>query len=286
MLALPTTMESTVVACADVLIENPKAWAAALGPGWNTQLGLDEVQAVLLAAWETAAELLPDVVGDPASLTWAAPPTTELRITSEQPADNGVLSVLDTLVDLGPLGPNDNGPRPKLAVTITAAPTMDRAERQHLLREALVHTAQASGYVDAETDLLLGSPWGASSSGGFPVRRVIVGTDKPIMLGPRGLQQTTPGRDQRAPPQEGPPIALSHPTPDSMLDPVVEGVGKALGAQRAAGAEGLGPILRRALDEQLVRISGAADRSLTPDLPVFPDHPYALLSPVGLPALP
>lgn len=56
--------------------------------------------------------------------------------------------------DLGPLGPNDNGPRPKLAVTITAAPAMDRAERQHLLPEALVHMAHAFGYVDAETDVL------------------------------------------------------------------------------------------------------------------------------------
>ncbi|MFH9821297.1 RNA-binding domain-containing protein [Streptomyces sp. NPDC017230] len=154
MLALPTTMESTVVACADVLIENPEAWAVALRPGCDTQLGLDEVQAVLLAAWETAAELLPDVVGGPASLKWAAPPTTELRITSEQPAENGVLPVLDTLVDLGPLGPNDNGPRPKLAVTITAAPAMDRAKRLHLLREALVHMAHAFGYVDAEADVL------------------------------------------------------------------------------------------------------------------------------------
>ncbi|WP_031049059.1 RNA-binding domain-containing protein [Streptomyces sp. NRRL F-5650] len=154
MLALPTTMESTVVACADVLIENPEAWAAALGPGWDTQLGLDEVQAVLLAAWETAAELLPDVVGDPAGLSWAAPPSSELRMTCEQPADNGVLPGLDTLIDLAPLGPNDGGPRSQLAVAITAAPAMDRAERQRLLREALVHMAHAFGYVDAEVDLL------------------------------------------------------------------------------------------------------------------------------------
>jgi hypothetical protein len=154
MLALPTTMESTVVACADVLIENPQAWAAALGPGWDTTLGLDEVQAVLLAAWETAAELLPDVVGDPAGLSWAAPPTTELRMTCEQPADNGVLPKLDTLLDLAPLGPNDGGHRSQLAVTVTAAPAMDRAERKCLLREALVHMAHAFGYVDAEVDLL------------------------------------------------------------------------------------------------------------------------------------
>ncbi|MEU2770644.1 MULTISPECIES: RNA-binding domain-containing protein [Streptomyces] len=152
--ALPTTMESTVVACADVLIESPEAWAAAIGTGWDTQLGLDEVQAVLLSAWETAAELLPEVVGDPAVLSWAAPPTTELRITCEQPADNGVRPVLDSLVDMTPLGPKDGGAGSQLAVAITAAPAMDRAERQRLLREALVHMAHAFGYVDAEVDLL------------------------------------------------------------------------------------------------------------------------------------
>ncbi|MFL4901710.1 RNA-binding domain-containing protein [Streptomyces sp. MMS24-I2-30] len=154
MLALPTTMESTVVACADVLIENPAAWAGALGPRHDTQLGLDEVQAVLLGTWETAAELLPDVVGDPAGLSWASPPTTELRMTCEQPADNGVLPTLDTLVDLTSLGTNDGGARSRMAVTITSEPAMERAERQRLLREALVYMVNQFGYVDAELDLL------------------------------------------------------------------------------------------------------------------------------------
>ncbi|MFF6979294.1 helix-turn-helix domain-containing protein [Streptomyces sp. NPDC008343] len=154
LLALPTTMESTVVACADVLIENPAAWAATLEPGWDTQLGLDEVQAVLLEAWETAAELLPDVVGEPAGLPWAAPPTTELRMTCEHPADNGALPALDTLIDLTPLGANDGGTRSRMAVTITAAPAMGRAERQRLLREGLAYMIDQFGYVDAELDLL------------------------------------------------------------------------------------------------------------------------------------
>ncbi|TKS96254.1 RNA-binding domain-containing protein [Streptomyces lasalocidi] len=154
MLALPTTMESNVVACADVLIENPQAWAALLGSGWDTQLGFDEVQAVLLAAWETAAELLPDAVGDSAGLSWAGPPTIELRMTCEQPAANGVLPTLDTLVDLTSLGTNDGGTRSKMAVTVTAAPTMERAERQRLLREALAYMVDQFGYVDAELDLL------------------------------------------------------------------------------------------------------------------------------------
>ncbi|MGW3819022.1 hypothetical protein [Streptomyces sp. NPDC005046] len=104
--------------------------------------------------WETAAELLPDVVGDPSGLWWATPPTTGLRTTCEQPAEHGVLPALDTLVDLAPLGTNDGGPRTQMAVTITAAPAMGRAERQRLRREALVHMAQAFGYVDAEVDLL------------------------------------------------------------------------------------------------------------------------------------
>lgn len=143
-----------MVAGADVLIENPEAWAAAVGPGWDTRLGFDEVQAVLLSTWETAAELLPDVVGDPVELSWAAPPTTELRMTCERPADNGVLPALDSLVDLAPLGSNDSGTRSQMAVTITAAPAMGHAERQSRLREALVHMARQYGYVDADVDLL------------------------------------------------------------------------------------------------------------------------------------
>ncbi len=154
MLALPTTMESTVVACSDVLVENPQAWAAALGPGWDTRLGFDEVQAVLLSTWETAAGLLPDLVGDPAGLSWAAPPTTELRMTCERPADNGVLPSLDSLVDVAALGASDGGTRSRMAVTVTAAPVLGRAERQSLLREALVHMAREFGYVDTEADVV------------------------------------------------------------------------------------------------------------------------------------
>ncbi|EDY52718.1 hypothetical protein SSCG_05746 [Streptomyces clavuligerus] len=155
MVALPSVMESTVVACADVLIESPETWAAELGPGWETRLELHEVQAVLLSAWETAAELLPDVVGDPAALAWTAPPTTELRMTCERPAESGVLPILDTLIDLTPLGARDGSALSRMAVTITAAPTMDRRERQALLRHALVHMAREFGYVDAEVDLLM-----------------------------------------------------------------------------------------------------------------------------------
>src|SRR5690606_21100336 len=83
-----------------------------------------------------------------------------------------------------------------------------------------------------------------------------------------------------------PPFPLGHPTPDAVLDAVIERMSQALGAHRTARAHGLGLVLCRALDEQLVWVSGAAGRSLTPDLLVIPDHPDAVLSPVRQSALP
>ncbi|MFD5820594.1 helix-turn-helix domain-containing protein [Streptomyces sp. NPDC127038] len=153
MLALPTTVNPTVVACAEVLVEDPAAWARALGSGPNTRLDFDEVQTVLLDAWETAAELLPGLVGDPAGLRWAAPPTTELRITCERPGADGVLPALGTLVDLAPLGVGYDGGRSCMAVTVTAPPVMGRRERRSLMRQALVRMALEFGYVGADVGL-------------------------------------------------------------------------------------------------------------------------------------
>ncbi|MGW7610114.1 hypothetical protein ACWGKW_23110 [Streptomyces sp. NPDC054766] len=126
----------------------------ALGTGPNTRLDFDEVQTVLLDAWETAAELLPGLVGDPARLRWAAPPTTELRMTCERPADNGALPALGTLVDLALLDVGYDGGRSCMAVTVTASPAMGCRERRSLMRQALVRMALEFGYVDAGVDLL------------------------------------------------------------------------------------------------------------------------------------
>ncbi|MEU6548577.1 hypothetical protein [Streptomyces sp. NPDC046859] len=109
---------------------------------------MDEVQAVLLDTWDTAAEPLPGVIGDPASLSWAAPPTTELRMACEQPADNSVLPTLDTPVDLTPLGTKEGRPRSEMAVTITTAPAMGRAERQEL---AVTHRSERFGLTCDDT---------------------------------------------------------------------------------------------------------------------------------------
>jgi hypothetical protein len=151
--AVMMSVEDTVVTCADVLIEDTSAWAAMLPGDAGTRLGLDEVQALLLAAWESAAEALPDAVVDPARMRWSAPPTTELRLSAEGPHDQPSPG-LGTLIDLEALGPGEDGVRPEMAVTITRSPTMHREERQAVLRRALVHMARHFGYVWAEEELL------------------------------------------------------------------------------------------------------------------------------------
>ncbi|WGD45134.1 AlbA family DNA-binding domain-containing protein [Streptomyces cathayae] len=154
MITLPGVTDSAVVSCADVLAEDAAAWAAALGGHQCVPLGFEEVQDVLFHAWETAAELLPAVFGDPAVRRWAAPPTTELRLSAERYDDSGVTPALASFVDFGRLGPGGRGSRQEMAVTITAEPSMRRAERQDVMRRAVVHMAQAFGYVHAEAGLL------------------------------------------------------------------------------------------------------------------------------------
>ncbi|MFE2561607.1 hypothetical protein ACFXGT_37485 [Streptomyces sp. NPDC059352] len=152
MLSLPTTTESSVIVCAEVLIDDTDAWAALLQPGQNTRLTLQEAQAVLLGAWETAADLLPKTIGAP-DLRWSAPPTIELRLSSERPAPNGVLPPLAQVLDLTSFGDGEDH-RPGMAVMITATPRLDDEERRDLLRQALVHMARAFGYIDADLEAL------------------------------------------------------------------------------------------------------------------------------------
>lgn len=151
MLALPTTMEPSVVTCAEILVDDQQAWAALLPPGCTTCLTLEEAQAVLYEAWKTAAELLPEALGTP-DLRWSAPPTSELRLSSERPEPNGVRPPLASCLDLTPFG--DGEDRQGMAVTVTAPPRLAAGERRDLLQQALVHMARSFGYVDADLDAL------------------------------------------------------------------------------------------------------------------------------------
>ncbi|MGW1878735.1 hypothetical protein [Streptomyces sp. NPDC001975] len=125
--AVMMSVQDTVVTCTDILIEDVSAWSSLLPGDAGTQLGLEEVQALLFAAWESAADTLPDAVVDPARMRWCAPPTTELRLSVEGPHDQPSPG-LGTLIDLEALGPGEDNVRPEMAVTITRSPTMQRQE--------------------------------------------------------------------------------------------------------------------------------------------------------------
>ncbi|MDF3141814.1 MULTISPECIES: hypothetical protein [unclassified Streptomyces] len=155
MAALPSPLQVHVVTCAEVLLEDAAAWKAALPADATTRLSLEEAQALLLAAWETAADLLPAATTqEPDHMQWAGAPTIELRLSAEGPHGQP-RSDLGTLIDLSPLGPTDRGVLPEMAVTITAVPSLEHKDRRALLRRALVYMAHSFGFVEADEEVLL-----------------------------------------------------------------------------------------------------------------------------------
>jgi hypothetical protein len=93
MIALPTTMSTSVVTCAGFRIEDMSAWteAAASAPGTCAQqdlrLSLEEVAEFLAIAWQMATEWLPVAINDhPGTMLWAYPPTVGFRLTAESPS--------------------------------------------------------------------------------------------------------------------------------------------------------------------------------------------------------
>ncbi|MFE4976277.1 esterase/lipase family protein [Kitasatospora sp. NPDC056651] len=153
MVALPGALQSHTVTCAEITVQDTTAWAAALPPDVSTRLDLDEVEAVLLAAWETAADLLPAAACDVTTMRWAGAPAVELRLSAEAHPGHPRAD-LATLIDFSVFGSTDRSPLSEMAVTITVSPVLERAERQRLLRTALVHMAQGFGYVEADECLL------------------------------------------------------------------------------------------------------------------------------------
>src|SRR5262245_6768268 len=79
-----------------------------------------------------------------------------------------------------------------------------------------------------------------------------------LVLVPGVLEQFAPRNDVGPATQQRPPLTLSHATPHAELDPVVERVGQALRPYGAAAADQLGPVLRRSLNEKLVRVRSLA----------------------------
>jgi hypothetical protein len=160
MAAMPGAMDSSVVTCADVRLEDLGAWAEALTssgapPHPDIRLSMEEVAEVLTVAWQTATEQLASVVADhPARMRWAYPPTVELRLTAETRYDATPRRQpeLSDYIDMSPLGQTDRGQIREMAVTITASPQLDPDERRTQIRRALTYMARQFGFLEVSED--------------------------------------------------------------------------------------------------------------------------------------
>src|SRR5579883_1615931 len=109
---------------------------------------------------------------------------------------------------------------------------------------------------------------GAQPGGLTAVRALVAGRDHrrplPQVRLALSLQYLAPRPDVGPPTQQRAPLPLRHAAPDAELDPVVQRIRQTLGANRAGRTHGLRPVLRRALDEQLVRVHAAARSGYRP----------------------
>ncbi|GLY85983.1 AlbA family DNA-binding domain-containing protein [Actinoallomurus iriomotensis] len=154
MMALPSALESSVVTCAELRLEDPDAWTDMLGTGGalNVRLTVEEVCETFIAAWDAALELLPLAVSDDfPQRPWLDPPTVELRIcTDRHDTSPGPRPALGTLVDLSPLGDTDRHPVHEMAVTVTAPPVLAPDTRRELTYDAVAYMAEEFGYLSAQ----------------------------------------------------------------------------------------------------------------------------------------
>lgn len=159
MLALPNTLNSSVVTCAELRIEDFAVWRDALdltatsssGPAWP-RLTVDDLYWIFVAAWYTATETLPAVfLADPGAARPAGPPIVELRVSAEASHDAapGQQPTLSDFVDLSAWGTSDRDNLTEMSVTITAPTHLEPDDRQNLTHKAMVYMAEAFGFVNA-----------------------------------------------------------------------------------------------------------------------------------------
>jgi hypothetical protein len=156
MLALPNSMSSAIVACAELRVNDAGAWADALKEAGgfenaDPRLSLDEVFEFFIVAWQTATEELPELlVPDAFSRPWAGPPTVELRMTTEQQHDaTRQAPRLPDLIDFTPFGEPPNDQLFEMAVTVTAPPRLPDKKRQRLTQQAMIHLGESFDLPDA-----------------------------------------------------------------------------------------------------------------------------------------
>lgn len=155
-------MNSALVTCAEVRIEDLAAWARALGaagapPRPDLRLSIEEAAEFFAVARQAATEKLAAVVAANAStVLWADPPTVELRLTAERRYDDTPRPqpMLDDYIAMDPLGHSDRGQLREIAVTITTPQHLEQSDRRDQTHAALVYMAHQFGFLEADMNHL------------------------------------------------------------------------------------------------------------------------------------
>lgn len=160
MVALPGAMQSAVVTCAELRVDDVEAWADALRAGGVLTDGEDlllswsEIAEFLTAASQMAVTVLPEMVtAESATMRWTSPPTVEIRLSTEDLGNTtGPPPLLTDMIDFTPFGTSDRTALVEMAVTITAPPRLTADARRDLTRQAIEHMAHGFGFLDATED--------------------------------------------------------------------------------------------------------------------------------------
>ncbi|WP_236793848.1 hypothetical protein [Amycolatopsis sp. GM8] len=154
----PAARSSAVITCAEVRVENFDAWARALhaDPRPDLRWTADDLLEFFVAAWETATELLPRLIRNPAAASrWSGAPLVEFSVCTEQRHDQaGGQLVLRDVLDLEPFGPNGKrgGELPGLLVSLPTVPGLAADTRRRRARSALVDMAHSYGFMQVRED--------------------------------------------------------------------------------------------------------------------------------------
>ncbi len=91
---------------------------------------------------------------DPTFGPFSAPPAVELRLSTEQPAEQGFAPRdLTDLIDFSPVGTTDRQSLPLMTVTVSGPVRLSDEDRRKRTREAIAFMAQGFGFTNPAADL-------------------------------------------------------------------------------------------------------------------------------------
>jgi hypothetical protein len=144
----------SVVIIAELRIQGRVAWRAALLDAGadvarsEMPVSLAELTPFLTSAWRAVTDDLPAMLDpDPTFGPFSGPPLVELRLSAEQPPEQGLKQLgLTDMIDFSPWGGTDRTSLPLMVVTIAGPVRLTDQERYKRAGEAIAFMAQGFGF--------------------------------------------------------------------------------------------------------------------------------------------